>query len=298
MIKWVSRGLGRPCRLHRDCRLEPRLTNSRWIHGSRPEPVGRNWGRTDGIAKRRKRSAAKRAARSRSAQSRVEAGNGPSDPVERRGCRAVDGELEPRRGHRASPACHRETTQSCEGQRIHSVTNRVHLTCTPGSVGDLAGDHPGLPGPMRPPLKRSAGRSTSPSRRFTPTCVGSRRSLDGRSRPPLTRAASLRLSSRMMSGGRSRMVSLEERNASGLPPRGAAALVCLFPGAAGVHAGVKPPPLPGNTVELRRAVPGLPLRPGPPGILERPVGVLPEYIHPLGSKAVKRLGRRSPTAPT
>src|SRR5208337_1162156 len=40
-----------------------------------------------------------------------------------------------RRGHRALPACHRETTQSCEGQRFHSVTNRVHLTCTPGSVG-------------------------------------------------------------------------------------------------------------------------------------------------------------------
>src|SRR5208283_991760 len=33
------------------------------------------------------------------------------------------------------PACHRETTQSCEGQRFHSVTNRVYLTCTPGSVG-------------------------------------------------------------------------------------------------------------------------------------------------------------------
>jgi hypothetical protein len=53
MIKWVSRELGRPCRLYRDCRLEPRLTNSRLIHGSRPEPVGTNWGRTDGIAKRR-----------------------------------------------------------------------------------------------------------------------------------------------------------------------------------------------------------------------------------------------------
>jgi len=37
-------------------------------------------------------------------------GNGPPDPVERRGCRVVDGELEPRRGPSASPACHRETT--------------------------------------------------------------------------------------------------------------------------------------------------------------------------------------------
>ena len=47
----------------------------------------------------------------------------------------MGGELEPRRGHCASPACHREPTQSCEGQRFHDVTNRVHLTCTPGSVG-------------------------------------------------------------------------------------------------------------------------------------------------------------------
>ena len=61
-------------------------------------------------------------------------GNGLPDPVERRGCRVVDGELEPRRGHRASPACHRETTQSCEGQRFHSVTNRMLEFCTSGRV--------------------------------------------------------------------------------------------------------------------------------------------------------------------
>ena len=66
MITRVSRELGRPCRLHRDCRLETRLTNSRLIHGSRPEPVGTNEGRNDGIAKRRKRSAARWTARSRS----------------------------------------------------------------------------------------------------------------------------------------------------------------------------------------------------------------------------------------
>ncbi len=42
MIKWVSRELGRPCRLHRACRLEPRLTNSRLIHSSVPSW----WGRT------------------------------------------------------------------------------------------------------------------------------------------------------------------------------------------------------------------------------------------------------------
>src|SRR6516164_2822305 len=42
MIKRVPRELGRPCRLHRDCRLEPRLTNSRLIHRSVPSW----WGRT------------------------------------------------------------------------------------------------------------------------------------------------------------------------------------------------------------------------------------------------------------
>ena len=43
MIKRVSRELGRPCRLHRDCRLEPRLTNSRLIPSFL---VPSWWGRT------------------------------------------------------------------------------------------------------------------------------------------------------------------------------------------------------------------------------------------------------------
>ena len=42
MITRASRELERPCRLHRDCRLEPRLTNSRLIHSSVPSW----WGRT------------------------------------------------------------------------------------------------------------------------------------------------------------------------------------------------------------------------------------------------------------
>jgi hypothetical protein len=42
MITRVPRELGRPCRLHRDGRLEPRLTNSRLIHSSVPSW----WGRT------------------------------------------------------------------------------------------------------------------------------------------------------------------------------------------------------------------------------------------------------------
>ena len=36
MIMRVLRELGRPCRLHRSGRLEPRLTNSRLIHSSVP----------------------------------------------------------------------------------------------------------------------------------------------------------------------------------------------------------------------------------------------------------------------
>ena len=66
MITRVPRELGRPCRLHRNCRPETRLTNSRMIRGPRPRPTGTNEGRNGGIAKRRKRSAARRAARSRS----------------------------------------------------------------------------------------------------------------------------------------------------------------------------------------------------------------------------------------
>ena len=49
------------------CRPETRLNNSRLIRGPRPRPTGTNDGRNGGIAKRRKRSAAKRTARSRSA---------------------------------------------------------------------------------------------------------------------------------------------------------------------------------------------------------------------------------------
>ena len=41
MIARVSRELGRPCRLHEDCRLEPRYTNSRMIRGPRPGRRGR-----------------------------------------------------------------------------------------------------------------------------------------------------------------------------------------------------------------------------------------------------------------
>ncbi len=43
MITRVLRELGRPCRLHRNCRLETRLTNSRLIRGPlhRPRKIHR-----------------------------------------------------------------------------------------------------------------------------------------------------------------------------------------------------------------------------------------------------------------
>ena len=57
---------GRPCRFHRNAGWGTGPTNSRLIHELRPEPVGTNTGDNDGIAKRRKRSAARRTAGSRS----------------------------------------------------------------------------------------------------------------------------------------------------------------------------------------------------------------------------------------
>jgi len=48
MIARVLRERGRPFRLHRWLPAGARLTNSRLIHGSRPEPVGTNRGRNDG----------------------------------------------------------------------------------------------------------------------------------------------------------------------------------------------------------------------------------------------------------
>ncbi len=80
-----------------------------------------------------------------------EAGERPSrTPWSEGGCRVVDGELEPRRGHRASPACHRETTQSCEGQRFHSVTNRMPLRRARPDLWEPQGVIPGATRPAKP----------------------------------------------------------------------------------------------------------------------------------------------------
>ena len=66
MITRVPPGTWETRRFHRARRLEIPPTNSRLIHGSASGAGGTNNGRNDGIAKRRKRSAAKWAAGSRS----------------------------------------------------------------------------------------------------------------------------------------------------------------------------------------------------------------------------------------
>ena len=146
MITRVSRELGRPCRLHRDSRPETPVTNSRMIHSSRPALRGRTgtqrWYRQAKETKRGEMDGKE----SQHPIVAMKRGNGPSGPRGAKGVPRCGRGLEPRRGHRASPACHRETTQSCEGQRFHNVTNRVHLTCTPGSW-ELQGVIPGRPGP-------------------------------------------------------------------------------------------------------------------------------------------------------
>src|SRR5208337_1722809 len=72
-------------------RLEIPPTNSRLIHGSASGAGGgTNNGRNDGIAKRRKRSAAKWAAGSRStSEYRCSGGTNPRNPVKGRGCRLM-----------------------------------------------------------------------------------------------------------------------------------------------------------------------------------------------------------------
>ena len=119
MIKRVLRELGRPCRLHRGCRLGARLTNSRLIHSSL---VPSWWGRTGDkpMVLPSEGNEARRDGRQGVAapHSRDEAGERAlPDPGKRRGRRVVDRGLEARRGHRALITCHRETTWPCEGQR-------------------------------------------------------------------------------------------------------------------------------------------------------------------------------------
>ena len=59
MITRVPRELGRPCRLHRNAGRSPGLPTPGGSTAPCPGPSGTNEGRNDGIAKRRKRSAAR-----------------------------------------------------------------------------------------------------------------------------------------------------------------------------------------------------------------------------------------------
>jgi hypothetical protein len=95
MINRVPRELGRPCRLHRDGRLDLRLTNSRLIHSLVPTSSGRTgdepWYRQANETKCDEMDGKE----SQCPIVVLKRGNGRPDPAERRGYRVVDGELEP-----------------------------------------------------------------------------------------------------------------------------------------------------------------------------------------------------------
>ncbi len=103
MIMRVPRELGRPCRLHRDCRPETRLTNSRMIRAPVPGRRGRTGDTT--MVSPSEGNEARRDGRQGVAapHNSVEAGERAlPDPVERRGRRVVGREPEPCRGPRTS----------------------------------------------------------------------------------------------------------------------------------------------------------------------------------------------------
>ena len=115
MIIRVSRELGRPCRLHRDCRLETRLTNSRLIHGpvraDGDERGTKRWyrqaketkcGEMDGKESQRPIVVLKR-------------GNGPSGP----------------RGAKGVPRCGRGVGTTPRTSCLISVSPRNHLGVCP-----------------------------------------------------------------------------------------------------------------------------------------------------------------------
>ena len=111
MIIRVSRELGRPCRLHRDCRLEPRLTNSRLIHSSVPSW----WGRTGDERWYRQAKETKRGEMDgKGSQCPIVAlkrGNGPSGP----------------RGAKGAPRCGRGVGTTPRPPCLTSVSPRNDL---------------------------------------------------------------------------------------------------------------------------------------------------------------------------
>jgi hypothetical protein len=142
MIARVSRELGRPCRLHRDCRLGARLTNSRLIHGSRPEPVGTNRGRNGGNRQAKETKCGEMDGKeSECPIVASKRGNGPYRTPWSEGGATLWAQ---RRNHAEGtepPSVSPQGNGSCEGQR-HNVTSRMPLTGTSGSVGGLGGRPP------------------------------------------------------------------------------------------------------------------------------------------------------------
>ena len=150
MIERVSRELGRPCRLHRDGRIgapayqlqvDPRHPSVSRRGRTRDEPWYRQaketkCGEMDGRESECPIVATKR-------------GNGPRTPWSEGGAalwtgswnHAEDIELpsvSPRNGH-----------GSCEGQRIHNVTNRMPLRARPDLWEPWVGNPQGDPAPDR-----------------------------------------------------------------------------------------------------------------------------------------------------
>ena len=111
MIKRVPRELGRPCRLRRDCRLEPRLTNSRLIHSSVPNW----WGRTGDERGYRQAKETKRGEMDGKESQRpilvLKRGNGPPGPS----------------GAKGVPRCEREVGTTRRTPCLTSVSPRNDL---------------------------------------------------------------------------------------------------------------------------------------------------------------------------
>ena len=115
MIIRVSRELGRPCRLHRACRLEPRLTNSRLIHSSVPSW----WGRTGDDLWYRQAKETKRGEMDGKESQRpivvLKRGNGPPGP----------------RGAKGVPRCGQGVGTTPRTSCLISVSPRNHLSRSP-----------------------------------------------------------------------------------------------------------------------------------------------------------------------
>lgn len=146
MITRIPRERERPCHLHRTCRQEHRLTNSRLI--LRPCVLGRR-GRTKDttMVPPREGNRAWRNGRQGvgTSHSSYEAGERAlSDPAERRGCRVVNRRPEARQGRRAPKRVPRRPTD-----RVTDIARRDEpcaLIVQARICGAPEGNPPGRPG--------------------------------------------------------------------------------------------------------------------------------------------------------